>query len=83
MSKINLPNTDSIDELAQFWDRHDLTEYEDQLEKVAERVFQREKVVQVPLNPQQAATAEQIAASQGITLPALIQQWVNEHVADR
>jgi len=83
MNKINLPETDSIDELAQFWDRHDLTECEDQLEEVAERVFQREKVVQVPLNPQQAANAEQMAALQGITLPTLIQQWVNEHVANR
>ena len=34
-----LPQTDSIRELAQFWDTHDLTEFEDKLEEVTEPVF--------------------------------------------
>jgi hypothetical protein len=37
--KVRLPKTDSIDELAQFWDTHDLTDFEDQLEVVTEPVF--------------------------------------------
>lgn len=36
-----IPNTDSIDELARFWDTHDVTEFEDQLEEVTETVFER------------------------------------------
>ena len=36
------PETDSIEELAQFWDTHDLTDFEDQLEEVKEPVFERE-----------------------------------------
>ena len=34
-----LPQTDSIQELAQFWDTHDLTEFADELEEVIEPVF--------------------------------------------
>ncbi len=34
-----LPQTDSIQELAQFWDNHDLTDFEDELEEVTEPVF--------------------------------------------
>jgi hypothetical protein len=32
MSKI--PKTDSIEDLAKFWDSHDLTEFEDDIEEV-------------------------------------------------
>ncbi len=36
-----LPQTDSIQELARFWDTHDLTNFEDQMEEVTEPVFER------------------------------------------
>lgn len=36
-----LPQTDSIQELAQFWDASDLTDFEDELEEVTEPVFER------------------------------------------
>lgn len=32
---------DEIEELAKFWDSHDVTDFEDQLEEVAEPVFRR------------------------------------------
>jgi hypothetical protein len=31
-----IPQTDSIEELARFWDAHDLTDFEDELEEVTE-----------------------------------------------
>lgn len=40
-SKALLPRTDSIRELADFWDAHDLTDFSDQLEEVAEPLFER------------------------------------------
>jgi hypothetical protein len=42
MNSQRLPQTDSIQELANFWDTHDVTEFEDELEEVGERVFGRE-----------------------------------------
>ena len=36
-----LPETDSIQELARFWDTHDLTDFEADLEEVGEAVFVR------------------------------------------
>ena len=39
MKKSNLPKTDSIEKLARFWDTHNLTDFEDQLEEVTEPVF--------------------------------------------
>jgi hypothetical protein len=36
-----LPKTDSIQELARFWDKYDLTDFEHELEEVTEPAFQR------------------------------------------
>jgi hypothetical protein len=43
MKSSKLPRTDSIQELARFWDTHDLTYFEDELEEVTEPVFVRDK----------------------------------------
>jgi hypothetical protein len=40
MKTPHLPKTDSIQELAHFWDKHDLTDFEDELEEVTEPVFE-------------------------------------------
>jgi hypothetical protein len=43
--KRKLPNTDSIEELARFWDTHDLTDFEEDLVEVGAPVFVRTKAV--------------------------------------
>jgi hypothetical protein len=40
--KVRLPKTDSIEDLARFWDTHDLTDFQNQLEVVDEPIFVRE-----------------------------------------
>ena len=40
MGALKLPETESIEELARFWDSQDLTDFEDQLEEVAEPIFE-------------------------------------------
>ena len=42
MKPDNLPSTDSIQELAKFWDTQDVTDFEDDLEEVREPVFERD-----------------------------------------
>ena len=51
MSISVVPEPDSIQELTHFWDTHDLTDFEDQLEEVSEPVFDREAVVRAHLLP--------------------------------
>jgi len=34
-----IPKTDSIQELAEFWDTHDITDFFDELEEISEPVF--------------------------------------------
>jgi predicted DNA binding CopG/RHH family protein len=74
-----LPETDSIEELAEFWDTHDLTDFEDQLEEVAEPAFQRGTgTIAVPLQPQEIRAVRRIAESQGVDYIALVRGWVLE-----
>lgn len=55
MTQQNIPRTDSIEELAKFWDSHDLTDFEDQLEEVTEPVFERqtETLINIHLQPKE------------------------------
>ena len=80
MTTDKIPQTDSIREMAVFWDTHDLTDFEDQLEEVADSVFERDKIVEVHLPTKDAETVENIARSQGLSPADLIRTWVMEKV---
>ncbi len=78
MKKQQLPQTDSIEELAHFWDTHDLTAFEDELTEVKESLFVRETAVTIHLQPEEAETVKRLAASRGVPDADLIYQWVRE-----
>lgn len=76
---MKIPSTDSIRELAEFWDTHDLADFADELEEVPEAVFShRADSVRVPLNPDEIQAVRKIAASRGVGEAAVIQEWVRE-----
>jgi predicted DNA binding CopG/RHH family protein len=78
MSTKEIPRTDSIQELAQFWDSHDLTDFADDLEEVSEPVFERETAVTIHLSSEEAEAVKRIARSKGIDSADLIREWVEE-----
>ena len=80
MSVSKIPRTDSIEELARFWDTHDLTDFEDELEEVSGPVFhrRREGELRIHLRPEDRKAIETIARSQGTDLQALILSWILE-----
>ena len=80
MKKINISQTDLIEELARFWDTHDLTEFEGQLEEVVETVFELppEAAVTLRLQPQEMTAVKQAAQARGIEETALLREWVLE-----
>ncbi|MEX0867272.1 MAG: CopG family antitoxin [Pirellulales bacterium] len=80
MSKSKIPQTDSIRELAEFWDEHDLTDFEEELEVVTEPIFERESEVTIHLPPKEVATIEYLAKSQGVDSASLIRAWVLDRV---
>ncbi len=79
MKDKKIPQTDSVEELAQFWDLHDLTDFEDELEEVHESVFQH--AVTIPLTSEDAAIVNILAKSRGVSPHVIIQEWVAESIA--
>lgn len=80
MSKPRLPSTDSIQELARFWDDHDLTDFEDDLEEVTEPVFERESAITLHLESSEAEAVREMAKSKGVADSELIREWVLEKI---
>lgn len=80
MNKKKIPQSDSIQELAHFWDTHDLTDFEDQLEEVKGPVFERKKILKIQLEPDDAEAVIQIARARGISNTELIKEWVHEKI---
>ena len=80
MRSKKIPQTDSIRELARFWDTHDLTDFDDELKEVTEPVFRRETLVRIRLPQNEFETIKEIAKSRGVEYTELIRQWVSEKV---
>ena len=79
MKSQRIPKTDSIEELARFWDAHDITDFEEELEEVTEAVFARRGCqVTIRLDERESEAVRRIASARGIEEAALIQEWVRE-----
>jgi hypothetical protein len=83
MTTRKLPRTDSIQELAKFWDTHDLADFQDELEEVTEPLFVRGTPIQVHLQSSEAKTVQEIAQSKGVSQAELIREWVLQKLARR
>ena len=75
-----IPNTDSVQELAEFWDTHSVADCEEGLEEVAEPVFKRDSSVTVPLEPDELHAIEAIAGSRGVETAELLRIWIQEKI---
>ena len=83
MKKSKLPKADSIPKLAEFWDTHDLTDFDSQLEEVAEPVFVRSTGIKVPLELRDVEAVEQMAQAKGVSREELIRAWVLQKITPR
>jgi hypothetical protein len=81
MKRPKLPQTDSIQELAEFWGKHDLTDFEADLAEVSESVFVRPTAIKVPLESREAKAVEKIAQAKGVSREQLIRTWVQQKLA--
>ena len=80
MKPERIPSMDSIEELSKFWDTHDLTDFEDDLEEVHAPVFARprEHTVAVELTSKEAQALSRLAQSEGLEETRLVRKWVRE-----
>jgi hypothetical protein len=84
MMKAKLPQTDSIEELARFWDAHEVTDFEDELEEVTEPVFLRSSktTMALRLEPQEQEAVRRLAQARGVADSDLVREWVLERLRE-
>jgi hypothetical protein len=80
MRKKLVPRTKSIKKLAEFWQSHDFTDFEDQMVRVKGPLFEGETVVAVRLEPAEARTIKGIAKSKRVKESDLIREWIREKI---
>jgi predicted DNA binding CopG/RHH family protein len=83
MKKTAFPKTDSIQELARFWDSHDLTDFQAELEEVAMPVFVRGRSINLRLSGREIEAMRGIAESEGVSQSELIRRWILPHLKRR
>jgi hypothetical protein len=83
MKKPKLPRTDSIQKLAEFWDAHDLTDFEQKLEDVPEPVFVTGTAINAPLELFQVKAVERMAQAKGVSREELTSAWVRQKLGRR
>jgi len=83
MKKPKIPKPDSIQAMAEFWDTHDLTDFEDELEEVAEPIFVRSAAIKVPLEADEVKQVEKMAQAKGVSREELIRTWVLQKLSGR
>ena len=68
MKARKIPSTDSIDELARFWDSHDLTDFTNQLEEITNPLFTRRSSTEVTvrLRPAEAKAVQRVAKTKHV-----------------
>jgi hypothetical protein len=75
-----IPRTDSIQALAAFWQNHEVTDFEDELEEVPGPVFDRGHILGVPLTGDERQAIKHAAAARGVDEAELIHEWVRERL---
>jgi predicted DNA binding CopG/RHH family protein len=80
MNSPKIPQTDSIKELAQFWDTHDLTDFTEELEKVTEPIFEKKNKLEIYLESSKIAYLKMLAQQQGVNYQELIKEWILEKI---
>ncbi len=78
-----IPTFKNVEEEAEFWDTHDLTELEDELELVTDVKFVKtrpKKALTVRLDQDTFAAVSQEARKQGIGSSTLARLWILERV---
>jgi len=74
-----IPNFDSLEEAAEFWDTHSTADFEDQWKPLEFEVDLQENRTYIALDEPLAHAVRQVARSQGLS----VQVWVNRCLEER
>lgn len=75
-----IPKFNSYEEVAEFWDTHDLTDFEDEIREVKMNVDIKVRHFYVSVDPDLMAAITKEAISKGISSESLVNLAIKEHL---
>ncbi|MGD9129285.1 MAG: CopG family antitoxin [Candidatus Woesebacteria bacterium] len=82
MSENKIPRFKSVQEEANFWDQHDLTDYLPEMKKVSvkffKQVFQKKEVLTIRLQTSLKKQLKKIAQHYNLSVSSLARMWLSE-----
>jgi len=75
-----IPEFKSLEEFQDFWDKHDLTEFEDKLKEVSIKVDLKRSKNLVTIDPEILKRIRETAAQKGLKTESLINIWLQEKI---
>jgi hypothetical protein len=81
-NKSSISKAQSYEEMGEFWDTHDLTDYWDQTEPVEFTVNLQSEATYFPLETSLSARVHVIAKQRGVSPETLLNLWVQEKLRE-
>jgi hypothetical protein len=81
MRRNRVPNFKTIEEMAEFWDTHDTTDFEEEFEIVESPFLKGSNSLRVSLKPDEAKAVAKLAKIEGISSEELVRNWVSQRIA--
>ena len=79
-SSTSLSNARSLDEMAEFWDTHDATDFDEQTHEVAMAFDLHARRHYTAIDPEVLAHLRELAQARGISPESLANLWLQERV---
>lgn len=75
---MNIPEFQTLEDMAEFWDRHEITDFEDELTEVTEPIFQhlQQRTMTLMLDDEHYLLLKRLAEQEHLNATALINEWV-------
>lgn len=82
MIKVKIPDFTTFQEAREFWEKHSLADFADELEETKEVKFTRKDnlIVSINLEKEDKKRLYQLATKKGVNYSDLITLWVKEHL---
>lgn len=81
-SKSSISKASSYQEIGEFWDTHDLSDYWDQTKPVEFEVDIQSEAIYYPVEPKLSAKISSIAKQRGVSPETLLNLWLQEKLGE-
>jgi len=83
--QVKVPEFKTLDEMAEFWDTHDITDFEDQLVEVKEPIFKnlKSRIITVTLDTDHYEMLQNIAAHEHQDTISLVRGWIVRFIEEK